>query len=95
MANGFVHTVYKNDEWTNELEGEHPSAEGTPTRKTPSQLDVLAPNKTTPNILSTTKTAQSANATPTATTPPTIPASTHPRPAPHTFAGYRCWRMAA
>src|SRR4051812_39733540 len=65
MAKGFVHTVYKDGQWVNEVEG---SAASTRPKKKPPRLVAPELAKTRPNTSSTNKTERSANATPTATT---------------------------
>ena len=42
MADGFIHTVWKDGEWQNEVEGGDPIPGPSGTRKTPKRLDAHA-----------------------------------------------------
>ena len=69
MANGFVHTVYKNNQWINEVEGDGEIGGVHAAKEEQSALAAPECNRTRPITSSTTRTARSADATPTATIP--------------------------
>ena len=75
MADGFIHTVWKDGEWQNEVEGGDRVPGDFSTKEEAVAIGRPAPSLTRPSMSFTTRTARSASATPTATTLRIVPAS--------------------